>query len=77
MRPDAILFIGGGLGPRNQWDIYFFILKKREAGNVRMDVGRWVTYGRKKRQVFDVIDFSLKYTSKPSSGEGCQAEMII
>lgn len=26
--------------------------------------------GRKKRQVFDVIDFSVKYTSKPSSDEG-------
>lgn len=33
--------------------------------------------GRKKRQVFDVIDFSMKYISKPSSGEKGQAEMII
>lgn len=34
--------------------------------------------GRKKRQVFDVIDFSVKYTSKPSSGGGGgQAEIII
>lgn len=45
MKPDGILFIGGGLGPRKQWDVYFFILTKREAGNVRTDVGRWVTYG--------------------------------
>ena len=33
--------------------------------------------GRKKRRVFDVIDFSMKYTSKPSSGEKGQAEKMI
>ena len=33
--------------------------------------------GGKKRQVFDVIDFSMKCTSNPSSGERGQAEKMI